>query len=77
VPAESVSPALVTTAVGLSMGTAELVGGVILPPIAGQVADSYGLAAVFWICAALALVAALAALFLKETAPRVAGPQDI
>ena len=76
VPAESVSPALASTAIGLSMGTAELVGGVILPPIAGRVADSYGLAAVFWICAALALVAAFAALFLRETAPRVAAPQD-
>lgn len=76
VPAESVSPTLVTTAVGLSMGTAELVGGVILPPIAGQVADSYGLAAVFWICIALALLAAFAALFLRETAPRIAEPQE-
>ncbi len=36
VPSESVSPALVTTAVGLSMGFAELFGGVILPPIAGK-----------------------------------------
>jgi ACS family hexuronate transporter-like MFS transporter len=70
VPAESVSPALATTAVGLSMGTAELVGGVILPPIAGAVADHYGLSAVFWICAGLAVLAAIAALFLRETAPR-------
>ena len=75
VPAESVSPALASTAIGLSMGTAELVGGVILPPIAGEVADSYGLASVFMICIALALAAALAALFLRETAPRVAAPQ--
>jgi MFS family permease len=77
VPAESVSPALVSTAVGLSMGTAELVGGVILPPIAGQVADIYGLSSVFCICAAVALVSALAALFIEVTAPRVAGPQVI
>ena len=76
VPAESVSPALVSTAVGLSMGTAEFVGGVILPPLAGRVADSYGLASVFWICIALALLAALAALFLRETAPRLAVQQD-
>jgi MFS family permease len=72
VPAESVSPALATTAVGLSMGTAELVGGVILPPIAGSIADAYGLASVFVICIALALAAALSALFLRETAPRLA-----
>ncbi|MEO6041076.1 MAG: MFS transporter [Croceibacterium sp.] len=72
VPAESVSPALATTAVGLSMGTAELVGGVILPPIAGAVADAYGLASVFYLCIGLALLAAVAALFLTETAPRIA-----
>jgi predicted MFS family arabinose efflux permease len=77
VPTESVSPALATTAVGLSMGTAELFGGVILPPIAGQVADSYGLASVFHICIALALLAGLAALFLRETAPRIVAPQEL
>ncbi len=43
VPSESVSPTLVTTAVGLSMGFAELFGGVILPPIAGKAADAFGL----------------------------------
>jgi predicted MFS family arabinose efflux permease len=69
VPTESVNPALATTAVGLSMGTAEFFGGVIVPPIAGMAADLFGLASVFIICIALALAAALAALLLKETAP--------
>ncbi len=75
VPTESVSPALATTAVGLSMGFAELFGGVILPPIAGSVADRFGLESVFIICIGLALVAAAVALFLKETAPcKLAAP---
>ena len=69
VPTESVSPRLASTAVGLTMGTAELVGGVIAPSIAGAIADVYSLAAVFWICMGLALAAAVVALFLKETAP--------
>lgn len=69
VPSESVSPALVTTAVGLSMGFAELFGGVILPPIAGRAADAFGLDAIFYICIGLALLAAVAALFIRETAP--------
>jgi len=69
VPTESVSPAMAATAVGLSMGFAELFGGVIVPPVAGEVADVFGLNSVFLICIALALVSALAALFLKETAP--------
>lgn len=70
VPTESVNPALATTAVGLSMGTAELFGGVILPPVAGAVADSFSLTSVFLICIALALAACIAAMFLRETAPR-------
>jgi MFS family permease len=75
VPAESAGPALASTAVGLSMGTAEIVGGVILPPVAGRIADAYGLASVFYLCIGLALLAALAALFLTETAPRLV-PQE-
>jgi MFS family permease len=69
IPTESVSPALATSAVGLSMGTAELVGGVAAPAIAGKAADIWGLAAPIWICIALALGAGLAALMLRETAP--------
>jgi sugar phosphate permease len=64
---------MATTAVGLSMGFAELFGGVLLPPIAGQAADAFGLEAIFYICIGLALLAAFAALFLKETAPRITG----
>jgi len=70
VPSESVSPALAATAVGMSMGFAELFGGVIMPPIAGRAADAFGLSAVFYICIGLAGLSALAALFLRETAPR-------
>jgi ACS family hexuronate transporter-like MFS transporter len=69
VPTESVSPALATTAVGVSMGFAELFGGVVVPPIAGRAADMFGLNAVQWICAALALATCLVALLLAETAP--------
>ena len=70
VPTESVDPAMAATAVGLSMGFAELFGGVVVPPVAGRVADVLGLQAVFYICIGLALVSAFAALFLTETAPR-------
>lgn len=70
VPTESVSPALATSAVGLAMGFAELFGGVVVPPLAGTVADQFGLQAVFYICIALALGAAVVALLLQETAPR-------
>ena len=76
VPTESVDPAMAATAVGLSMGFAELFGGVVVPPIAGRVADALGLQAVFYICIGLALVSAFAALFLTETAPRKVGAKE-
>lgn len=73
VPSESVPPALVTSAIGLSMAVAELVGGVIAPAIAGPAADIFGLGAVLWVCVACATGAGLLALGLKETAPRCVG----
>jgi MFS family permease len=76
VPTESVGPALAATAVGLSMGTAELFGGVVLPPIAGGAADAFGLEAVFVICIGLAILSAIAALFLTETAPAKVGARE-
>ena len=76
VPTESVSPALTTTAVGLSMGTAELFGGVVAPMVAGPAADAYGLDAVYWIAAGVALAAAVPAMFLKETAPCKVGGME-
>ena len=76
IPTESVSPALASTAVGLTMGAAELFGGVILPPLAGFVADGFGLGSVFVICAGLAVAAAGAALLLRETAPCIIGTEE-
>jgi MFS family permease len=75
VPTESVSPALAATAVGMAMGFAELFGGVVMPPIGGYAADALGLPAIFYICIGLALASAFAALFLRETAPRLV-PQE-
>jgi predicted MFS family arabinose efflux permease len=67
IPAECVAPGRVTTAVALSMGTAELLGGVLTPPLAGLAADAWGLRSVFYIDIALALTCGLLALALTET----------
>lgn len=67
IPSESVDPARVTTAVALSMCTAELVGGVLSPPIAGWAADMWGLRAVFWLDIALAMACGALAMALRET----------
>ncbi len=76
IPTESVPAGLATSAVGLSMGTAELLGGVAAPLLAGLAADRWGLQAVFYICIVLALSAAAVALLLTETAPRIRKGQN-
>lgn len=67
IPSESVAPGRVATAVALSMCTAELVGGVLSPPLAGWAADNFGLRSVFWLDIGLALACGAMALALRET----------
>lgn len=76
VPTESVGPALATTAVGLTMGFAELFGGVILPPVAGVLSDAFGREAIFYLCIGLAIGTSFVALFLRETAPCKVNPEE-
>ena len=73
VPSESVNPRQVATAMGIVMGLGEILGGVFGPSLAGKLSDIYGLAAPCWMLAALALLGGTAALFLRETAPRIVG----
>ncbi len=70
VPAESVAPANIATALGVCMGTGELLGGVLSPYIAGRAADAVGLAAPLWIMLGLAVAGSLVAVGVRETAPR-------
>jgi len=59
------------TALSLTMGISEILGGVLAPSVAGKVADFEGLSATLWILAGLvAAIIALAAM-LRETAPAV------
>lgn len=69
IPSESVPAALTTSAIGLSMGTAELLGGVVAPFVAGRAADALGLEATLWLCMICAIAAGLFCLGLRETAP--------
>jgi predicted MFS family arabinose efflux permease len=71
VPSESVDPRHAATALGLTMGSAEILGGVFAPGIAGAAADASTLAAPLWIMIALTIVSGIIAMGLKETAPRV------
>lgn len=71
IPSESVDPHLRATALGICMGTGEILGGVLAPSIAGYAADRMGLQAPLWGMLGLTLVGAALALGLRETAPRV------
>jgi ACS family hexuronate transporter-like MFS transporter len=69
VPSESVDPRHVATALGLCMGTGEVIGGALSPSLAGAAADAWGLAMPLWIMTGLAIVAGLVACALQESAP--------
>ncbi|MCW2337964.1 putative MFS family arabinose efflux permease [Sphingobium sp. B2D3A] len=69
VPSESVDPRQAATALGLTMGSAEILGGVFAPSLAGVAADATSLAAPLWIMVVLAILGGIVAMFLTETAP--------
>jgi ACS family hexuronate transporter-like MFS transporter len=71
VPAESVAAGHIATALGVCMGTGEVLGGVLSPFAAGYAADRVGLQAPVWIMLGLAAASCVLALGLRETAPRV------
>jgi MFS transporter, ACS family, hexuronate transporter len=71
VPSESVSPRHMATALGICMGTGEILGGVLAPSLAGTLADRVGLQAPLWMMLGVTVAGALLAFGLRETAPRV------
>src|SRR5690606_16504031 len=71
IPPGTVGRAQAATAMGLVVMIGELTGGVFGPPIAGRLADQYGLDVPLYIQGALAIGAGLAALFVRETNPQV------
>jgi ACS family hexuronate transporter-like MFS transporter len=71
VPSESVSPRHMATALGICMGTGEILGGVLAPSLAGTIADRVGLQAPLWMMLGVTIAGALLAFGLRETAPRV------
>ena len=69
VPSETIPVKYIATTLGIVMGLGELIGGAVTPTLAGMAADAYGLCATLLIEAGLALMTAVLALFLIETAP--------
>jgi len=71
IPAETLGRARAATAMGLVVAAGELTGGFIGPPLAGRLADSFGLQAPLYVQMGLAVLAGVAALAVSETNPRV------
>ncbi len=69
VPGETVPRAMAASSMGLVVCIGELIGGVAMPTVAGNIADQTSLAATMVIVAACAFCGGVAALFVKETAP--------
>lgn len=67
IPRETVGAAMAATAMGAVVMIGELTGGVFGPPIAGRLADQYGLDFALYLQGALALGAGFFALFVAET----------
>ena len=71
IPCESVPPHLTGSAVGVPTGVSELIGGVVMPVLAGGLADRFGLTYPMLIVGVVSLVCAGVGLLLTETSPHV------
>jgi MFS family permease len=76
IPSETIPARYIATAVGLVMGTGEVLGGVSGPAIAGWAADHYGLGVPVVMQAGCAVVGTFLAVFLTETAPALRARGD-
>jgi MFS family permease len=71
IPSEIVGPARTATALSLTMGSSEILGGVLAPSVAGRVADLKGLGMTLWILVGFVVSIIVLAAMLRETAPAV------
>ena len=71
IPAETLGRVRAATAMGAVVAVGEIFGGFALPPIIGRLADGSSLDIALYMQLILGLLAALTALFVIETNPRV------
>jgi predicted MFS family arabinose efflux permease len=71
IPSEIMGPTRTATALALTMGISEIVGGVVAPSAAGIVADAKGLDMTLWILVGIVTAIIVLAAMLRETAPAV------
>jgi MFS family permease len=76
IPSEIVGPDRTATAMSLTMGVSEILGGVFAPSVAGKVADLHGLATTVWILVGIVIAIIVLAALLRETAPAVVARRE-
>lgn len=69
IPSETVPAHMVGSALGLIMGFSEVVGGFIVPVIAGSLSDQFGLSTTMFMASGAAAIALILSFLLVETAP--------
>jgi MFS family permease len=67
---ESAPVGLVSSAIGVVVGSGEIFGGGVAPAIGGAIAQRYGIENIFWMPLVGVAVGALVSIGLTETAPR-------
>jgi MFS family permease len=67
---ESAPAGLVSSAIGVVVGSGEIFGGGVAPAIGGAIAQRYGIENIFWMPLVGVAIGALVSIGLKETAPR-------
>jgi MFS family permease len=65
-PAESVPPHFIATAIGMTTLVGEVLGGAFAPTLGGAVAEKHGLAAPLWMASACMLLVIVCALLFRE-----------
>jgi len=71
IPSEIVGASKTATALSLTMGISEILGGVLAPSAAGKAADLWGLGRPLWILVGIVAAIIVLATMLRETAPAV------
>jgi MFS family permease len=66
---ESAPVGLVSSAIGIVVGTGEIFGGGVAPSLAGYIAENYGIQNILYLALAGVSLGVVVSLFLKETAP--------
>jgi sugar phosphate permease len=67
---EAAPAGLISSAIGIVVGSGEIFGGGVAPSIAGYIANNYGIENVLYVALTGVTLGIVVSLFLRETSPR-------